>query len=104
MRSGKRVSFSSHPTPGSWGEGGGPFFFVFFGVAGVEVSGWMLRWDTWHTPERSDQGGCSVGAVMLHSGQSFPGTPVLLCSTAGTGPGEEKREDKCLHACYISHL
>lgn len=24
---------------------------------------------------------------MLHSGQSFPGTPALPCSTTGTGPG-----------------
>lgn len=59
------------------------------------MSGWWLRWDTWHTPERFDQSGwggggrcCSVGVVMLHSGQSFPGTPALPCSTAGTGPGE----------------
>lgn len=26
---------------------------------------------------------------MLHSGQSFPGTPALPGSTTGTGPGEE---------------
>lgn len=39
-------------------------------------------------------GRCSVGVVMLHSGQSFPGTPALLCSTTGTGPGEEVHSAK----------
>lgn len=58
------------------------------------MSGWWLRWDTWHTPERFDQGGCSVGVVMLHSGQSSPGIPMLPCSTTGTGPGEEKKKER----------
>lgn len=30
--------------------------------------------------------GCGPGVVTLHSDQSSPGTPKLLCSTAGTGP------------------
>lgn len=63
------------------------------GTGGDQVIGWQLRWDTWHTPERSDRGRCSVGVVTLHSGQSSPGTPVLPCSTAGTGPVEKKEED-----------
>lgn len=63
-------------------------------VLGGQVSGWWLRWDTWHTPERFDQGGCSVGVVMLHSGQSSQGIPMLPCSTTGTDPGEEKKKKK----------
>lgn len=30
---------------------------------------------------------------MLHSGQSFPGTPDWLCSRTGTGPERQKRRD-----------
>ena len=59
------------------------------------MSGWWLRWDTWHTPERSDRGCCSTGVVMLHSGQSSPGTPVRPGSIAGTGPADEK-DCQCL--------
>lgn len=33
---------------------------------------------------------------MLHSGQSFPGTPALPCSTTGTGPVEEAHKCKVL--------
>ena len=30
-----------------------------------------------------------LGGVMLHSDQSFPGTPEQPCSTAGTGPSDK---------------
>lgn len=83
----KRSSpLSSHPTPGSKGKRG----VGFRGGRGGQVSGWGLRWDTWHTPERSDRGCCSTGVVMLHSGQSSPGTPVRPGSITGTGPADEK--------------
>lgn len=59
------------------------------GMLGGQVSGWWLRWDTWHAPERFDQVGCSEEVVTLHSGQNSLSTPVLPCSTTGTGPAEE---------------
>lgn len=58
-----------------------------------------------HTPERFDQGGCSVGVVMLHSGQSSPGTPTLPCSTTGTGPGRERTEKTVRKSeCHRTYL
>lgn len=65
------------------------------------MSGWWLKWDTWHTPERFDQGGCTEGVVTLHSGQSSPSTPTLPCSTTGTGPVEKKRKTVRMSVCII---
>lgn len=84
-------SFSPFLLPLRWLEGRRRVGRVFKGS-----SEWMVTemghlahsWEVW--PVGVGRGGCccSVGAVMLHSGQSFPGTPALPCSTAGTGPGE----------------
>lgn len=70
------------------------------------MSGWWLRWDTWHTPERFDRGGCSEGVVTLHSGQNSPSTPMLPCSTTDTGPVEKKGKKVYMHGLehYISYM
>lgn len=71
---------------------------------------WVLRGSSdWMVVEMALS--CEVwpgrGVVMLHSGQSSPGTPVLPCSTTGTGPGKKKQEEELkwqsLHSCPEYH-
>lgn len=97
----KSVWFSVIGSTSRWVYKHVPFFLpsgscegLDFRGRGDQVSGWWLRWDTWHTPERFDQGGCSVKVVTLHSGQSSPGTPMLPCSTTGTGPGKKEERTR----------
>lgn len=49
----------AHPPSGSWrgGRRGGQGRVS----KGSQVSGWWLRWDTWHAPERLDQWGVLLG-------------------------------------------
>lgn len=82
---GKHIQFSGSCEAGARGRE--------LRVGWDQVFGWMVAemghlahsWEVW--PGEAS----SVGVVTLHSGQSSPGTPVLPCSTAGTGPVGQKR-------------